>query len=58
MFEMTFNGLVSLLGPKPSNRFEREMLTFAKTEYGKDWRYAYSYMLTHGGRGPRAGVFN
>jgi hypothetical protein len=56
MFEMTFNGLVSLLGPKPSNRFEREMLTFAKTEYGKDWQFAYQHMLDHAGKAPRMGV--
>ena len=59
MFKETFSGLVSILGnPLPTRKFEREMLTYAKTEYGKDWQYAYSYMLTHGGRGPRAGVFN
>ena len=58
MFRETFAGLVSLLGnPSPSKAFEKEMLTYAKTEYGKDWQYAYSYMLSHGGRGPRAGVY-
>ena len=56
MFEMTFNGLVSLLGSKPGTRFEREMLTFAKTEYGKDWLFAYHYMLDHAGRAPKMGV--
>ena len=56
---MLFNGLVSLLGsPSPSKAFEKEMLTYAKTEYGNDWQYAYQYMLTHDGRGPRAGVYN
>jgi hypothetical protein len=59
MATMLFNGLVSLLGnPSPSKAFEKEMLTYAKTEYGKDWQYAYQYMLTHDGRGPRAGVYN
>ena len=54
-----FNGLVSLLGsPLPTRKFEKEMLTYAKTEYGKDWQYAHQYMLTHKGRGPRAGVYN
>ncbi len=58
MATMLFNGLVSLLGnPSPSKAFEKEMLTYAKTEYGKDWQYAYHYMLSHGGRGPRAGVY-
>ena len=56
MFETTFNGLVRLLDRTPSSRFEREMLTFAKTEYGKDWRYAYQYMLDHAGKAPRMGV--
>ena len=56
---MLFNGLVSLLGnPSPTRTFEKEMLTYAKTEYGRDWQYAYQYMLTHEGRGPRAGVYN
>ena len=59
MFKETFTGLVSLLGnPLLSQKFEKEMLTYAKTEYGKDWQYAYAYMLSHGGRGPRAGVYN
>ena len=59
MATMLFNSLVSLLGnPLPTRKFEKEMLTYAKTEYGKDWQYAYSYMLSHGGRGPRAGVYN
>ena len=59
MATMLFNGLVSLLGnPLPTRKFEKEMLTYAKTEYGRDWQYAYQYMLTHEGRGPRAGVYN
>jgi len=59
MFKETFSGLVSILGnPLPTRKFEREMLTYAKTEYGSDWRYAYQYMLSHNGSAPRAGVFN
>ena len=58
MVERLFDGLVSLLGQKgfAKNAFEKEMLTYAKTEYGKDWQYAYQYMLTHKGRGPTMGV--
>jgi hypothetical protein len=58
MAKMLFNGLVSLLGSFRSSptAFEKEMLTYAKTEYGKDWRFAYQYMLTHEGRGPKMGV--
>ena len=29
---------------------------WAKTEYGNDWQYAYHYMITHNGQGPRMGV--
>ena len=57
MATMLFNGLVSLLGnPLLSQKFEKEMLTYAKTEYGRDWQYAYQYMITHKGQGPRMGV--
>ena len=57
MFKWTFAGLMSIFdNPSPTRTFEKEMLTYAKTEYGKDWQYAYQYMLTHKGRGPRAGV--
>jgi hypothetical protein len=29
-----------------------ELLTWAKTEYGNDWKYAYEFMLEHNGRAP------
>ena len=57
MATMLFNGLVSLFGSRSRSTFEKDMLTYAKTEYGSDWQYAYQYMLTHNGRGPRAGVY-
>ena len=57
MVERLLTGLVSLLGYRSQTTFEKEMLTYAKTEYGRDWQYAYQYMLTHNGRGPRAGVY-
>lgn len=57
MVEKLFTGLVSLLGYRSQTTFEKEMLTYAKTEYGKDWQFAYQYMLTHEGRGPKAGVY-
>lgn len=54
---MLFNGLVSWLGTRsPQSTFEKEMLTYAKTEYGNDWQYAYQYMLSHKGQGPKMGV--
>jgi len=52
-------GLVSLLGQFrvfDLNSSEKDMLTYAKTEYGNDWQYAFHYMRTHGGSGPRMGV--
>ena len=57
MVERLFDGLVSLLGQRGGkNAFEKEMLTYAKTEYGRDWQYAYQYMLSHKGQGPKMGV--
>ena len=56
MVERLFTGLVSLLGYRSQTTFEKEMLTYAKTEYGKDWQYAYHFMLTHNGQGPKMGV--
>jgi len=54
-----FDGLVSLLGnPLPTRKFEKEMLTYAKTEYKDDWQFAYHYMMNHDGRGPNMGVYN
>ena len=49
MVERLFDGLVSLLGQKgfAKNAFEKEMLTYAKTEYGRDWQYAYQYTVSY-----------
>jgi len=39
-------------------RYEAELLTYAKTEYTKDWQYAYQYMLDNQGNGPKnVGVY-
>jgi len=35
-----------------STRHRNDLLTWAKTEYKKDWRFAYQYMLDHNGRAP------
>jgi len=43
--------IVSQFGRTSS--FERDMLTYAKTEYKDDWQFAYHYMLNHKGRGPQ-----
>jgi len=49
------NSLVSMLG-RNSTSWERDMLTWAKTEHGRDWQYAYQYMITHNGKSPTIGV--
>ena len=44
------SGLMSWM--KRDNTSRDELLTWAKTEYKKDWRFAYQYMLDHNGRAP------
>ena len=43
------SGLMSWMN-RDSRR--NELLTWAQTEYKKDWRFAYQFMLDHGGRAP------
>ena len=43
------SGLMSWMN-RDSRR--NELLTWAQTEYKKDWRFAYNFMLTHDGRAP------
>lgn len=31
----------------------KTLMTYAKTEYGTDWLYAYTYMLEHNGAAPK-----
>ena len=56
MAQMLYDGLVSWLGQMRRKVNERDMLTYAKTEYKDDWQYAYHYMLSHNGQGPSTGV--
>ena len=45
------SGLMSWM--KRDKRTSRdELLTWAQTEYKKDWRFAYQFMLDHNGRAP------
>ena len=44
------SGLMSWMKRGTSSR--DELLTWAKTEYGKDWHYAYNFMLNNNGRAP------
>lgn len=42
-----FNGLMSVFAARPGRR-EAEFETWAKTEYKKDWQYAYQTMIQTG----------
>ncbi len=53
MVKTFFNSLVDFLSPGEYKR--QDYLTYAKTEYGNDWRYAYNYMMAHAGKAPRYG---
>jgi len=46
------SGLMSWMKSGMSNRHRNDLLTWAKTEYKNDWRYAYEFMLRHEGRSP------
>lgn len=50
------NILVSMFGRR-STSYENELLTWAKTEYGNDWRFAYQHMLDNQGKAPKMGIF-
>ena len=45
-------GLMSWMNSGMSQRHRNDLLTWAQTEYKKDWRYAYRFMLDHNGRAP------
>lgn len=47
--------LVSLFSCR-STSYENELLTWAKTEYGNDWRFAYQHMLDNHGKAPKMGI--
>lgn len=55
MAKMLFSGLVSMF--ERNKLSESDVLTWAKTEYGKDWQYAYD-TIKRTGHGPRMGVYN
>lgn len=46
------SGLMSWMKRGMSNKHRNDLLTWAQTEYKKDWRFAYQYMLDHNGRAP------
>lgn len=40
-------------GRRRSVTYNKNLMTYAKTEYGTDWQYAYNYMLEHDGAAPK-----
>jgi hypothetical protein len=53
MVHKLFDGLRVVLA-KTTQR--DDLLLYAQTEYGADWRYAYNYMLNNSGQGPKVGL--
>jgi|TARA_A100001015_G_scaffold168194_1_gene186944 hypothetical protein len=45
-------GLMSWMNSGMTQCHRNDLLTWAKTEYKKDWQYAYNFMLDHKGRAP------
>ena len=57
--EKTMTHLISgLMSWMKSGNSRNDLLTWAKTEYGKDWRFAYEFMLKHNGRSPNLSELN
>ena len=46
------SGLMSWMNRGMSQRHRNDLLTWAQTEYKKDWQFAYQYMLDHNGNSP------
>jgi hypothetical protein len=42
----------SLLFSGQRKTYERDLLSYAKTEYRNDWQHAYQHMIENDGRGP------
>jgi len=49
------SGLMSWM---KSGNSRNDLLTWAKTEYGNDWRFAYEFMLKNHGRAPNLTELN
>lgn len=41
-------------GRRRSVAYSKNLMTYAKTEYGNDWQYAYNYMLENDGKAPKS----
>ncbi len=54
MARKLYGSLVSMFGRKKLN--DNDILTWAKTEYSKDWEFAY-YEIKLTGKGPKRGIY-
>lgn len=52
MTHLMLSGLMSWMKRGMTDSHRNQLLTWAKTEYGNDWKYAYDFMLKHNGRAP------
>ena len=52
------SGLMSWMKSGMTDSHRNQLLTWAKTEYGADWKYAYEYMLNNNGRSPTLSDLN
>ena len=46
------SGLMSWMKRGMTDSHRNQLLTWAKTEYGRDWEYAYQFMLKNHGQAP------
>lgn len=46
------NALTKMFGVKTPRVSQSDLLVWAKTEYGKDWQWAYEFMLSNPGMTP------
>jgi len=53
MARKLYGSLVSMFGRK--KRKDNDIMTWARTEYGKDWNFAYEHIIATC-KGPRMGV--
>jgi len=52
-----FDSLVTMFG-RNTTQWQKDMLAWAKTEYGNDWQFAYDYLIRNNGKPPHMGVHN
>jgi hypothetical protein len=49
-----FGSIAKLLcGRNMSAGYRRDLMTWAKIEYSKDWEFAYNYMINNNGKAPK-----